>query len=96
MNQATDTAKRDDKKPRYDLIPREFLQRLAKTFEVGEAHYGRDNWKKGIKDNDFKRDCLNHAIEHLYRSQTDNIEDHFAHAVANLAMLIYFEEVDFS
>lgn len=90
-----ETAKRDDKKPRYDLIPVEALARLAKTFEVGEEHYGKDNWKKGIKDAEFKRDCLNHAIEHILR-YGDGSEDHLAHAMANISMLIYFEEHDFS
>jgi hypothetical protein len=66
MNQQTaqgTTKEREQKMPRYDLIPKEWLDELASIFEEGAAKYGEDNWKTPA----FFDDCLNHAMAHLLR-----------------------------
>lgn len=75
--------KRDKLRPRYDLIPIEFLDEFASIFEEGRRPrpglpegYG-DSWKKGGED--FLRDCLNHALWHLKKYQEgDRSENHLA------------------
>lgn len=52
-------------KPRYDLIPTWALRRIAQRFGEGAIKYGEDNWKKGLTDDVFIIDRINHATEHL-------------------------------
>lgn len=79
------TAKRDEVKPPYNLIPRIALEALARRFEKG-LHYGRDNWKKG--DQDWLEDAFNHALEHLYKyNEADVSEDT---QIQNLAAVMWF------
>ena len=58
-----DGAKRRDLKPRFDLIPFEFLQSVAGALSSGAVKYGPYNWKRGQKD--FFLDAWNHAFVHL-------------------------------
>ena len=75
-------ARRDAQRPRYDLIPREWLAALADIFEEG-LRYGEGNWKRG--DEAFYRDCLNHAQEHLARyNDGDRTEDQLAKVAWNV------------
>lgn len=75
--------KRDTIRPRHDLIPVEFLDELASIFEEGRRPrpglpegYG-DSWKRGGED--FLRDCLNHASNHLHKYMNgDQTENHLA------------------
>lgn len=57
----TTGAQRSELKPRYDLIPRIALVRLAARFEMG-LKYGEHNYKKGLPFDD----TFNHIIDHLY------------------------------
>lgn len=73
--------KRDTKRPRHDLIPIEFLDELASIFEEGLEKYG-DSWKKG--GDEFLRDCLNHASNHLHLyCNGDRTENHLAKVAWN-------------
>ena len=66
-------ARRSEEKLRYDLIPREALERLALRYtgsrdENGEPtggalKYGDFNWEKGLP----LTDTLNHVYDHLER-----------------------------
>lgn len=58
-------AVRSSKLPRYDLIPREVLNCLADRLKLGAAKYGEWNWQKGIADEEFLKDTLNHMQGHL-------------------------------
>jgi hypothetical protein len=52
---------------------------------LGVLKHGKGNWKKGV-DADV---CLNHLYEHLAQFQAGNTdEDHLAHALCRLMMLI--------
>ena len=68
-------AKRSSRMPRYDLIPKVAIDRLAERFtghygyqdipEGGALKYGEGNWEKGLPTSDV----INHAINHLTRYQ---------------------------
>jgi len=81
--------KRDIKRPRHDLIPLEFLDEIASIFEEGRRPrpgmpegYG-DSWKKGGED--FLRDCLNHASNHLFKYMNgDRSENHLSKVAWNV------------
>jgi Domain of unknown function (DUF5664) len=80
--------KRDAIRPRHDLIPVEFLDELAEIFAEGRRPrpglpegYG-DSWKNG--GDDFLRDCLNHASNHLHKYMNgDRSENHLAKVAWN-------------
>jgi hypothetical protein len=81
-------AKRRDRKPRFDLIPFEFLESVAQALASGAVRYGPYNWKHGQKD--FFLDAWNHAFVHLEKfKEGDAGEDHLAHLAANVAFLIW-------
>ena len=45
----TEDARKDDGgKLRYDLIPPEALEELARVYTVGAERYGERNWERGI------------------------------------------------
>lgn len=52
--------KRSERKPRYDLIPKEALVRLSARYEMG-LKYGEHNYKLGLPFDD----TFNHIIDHL-------------------------------
>lgn len=89
-------AKRSDMKPMYRLIPLVALERLALTLTEGHIKYDPDiytrNWKKG--DQDFAAACYDHLIEHVMKGAGgDTTEDHLGHAMANIAFLMWYEEM---
>ena len=81
-------AQRTDRKPRFDLIPFEFLESVADVLTEGAARYGRCNWKRGQKD--FFLDPWNHAFVHLQKfKEGDRSEDHLGHLACNVAFMIW-------
>lgn len=52
------------KLPRFDLIPRIALQKLAERFTLGSIKYGDFNYKKGFNDKKFILDRINHLRNH--------------------------------
>src|SRR5947209_10864987 len=81
-------ARRSDRKPRFDLIPFDFLEAVAEVLTRGAARYGPYNWKCGKKD--FFLDAWNHAFVHLQKfKEGDTSEDHLAHLACNVAFLIW-------
>jgi hypothetical protein len=50
--------------PRLDLIPYEANVRMAERFEVGLKRYGRDNWRKGLTDEDYVAERIAHMMNH--------------------------------
>ena len=81
-------AKRTDQKPRFDLIPFEFLESVAQVLSSGAATYRPYHWKRGQKD--FFLDTWNHALTHLEKfKEGDTSEDHLAHLACNVAFMIW-------
>src|SRR5690349_16756492 len=65
----TSGAKSSEEEPRYDLIPLPAMRLWAERLAYGAARHGTNNWQKGKDDPDYRRDRLNHAMEHLKRYQ---------------------------
>lgn len=77
-------------KPRFDLIPVEALNRLAKHYANGAKKYGEENWRKGLP---LDR-CFSSALRHLYQYKMgDDSEDHLSAVVFNVFCILTNEEV---
>jgi hypothetical protein len=88
-------AKSSEEQPRYDLIPYVAQRREAQRWQQGAAFHGENNWQRGRHDTAFRRDRLNHLVEHLNKwINGDRSDDHLAAIRCNAAMLIWFEEMD--
>ncbi len=75
-------------KGRFDLIPYEALERVAKVFEGGAKKYAERNWEKGIPTHRFMDSGLRHAMKHLAGRRD---EDHLAMAAWNFLCLLQTE-----
>ena len=53
------------KKIRFDLLPRTFLERVAKRFELGAHKYPAFNYKQGLEDKEYIIERINHLIQHV-------------------------------
>ena len=60
-------AKSSGNVPPYECLTETLLKRAALRMQLG-MHYGKHNWKKGIRDKSFILDRLNHAVEHLMKA----------------------------
>ena len=74
---------------RYDLVPPEGVEAVARAMHTGAVTHGSNNWKKGLKNSIL----VNHAIRHIveYLKEGNTTEDHVGHALANLMMLKWNE-----
>jgi hypothetical protein len=72
-------------KGRFDLIPFEALEALAKLFERGAKKYGESNWRKGAPISRYFDSMLRHALK-ANDGQTD--EDHLAAVMWNAGCAI--------
>lgn len=63
--------------PRFDLIPREALVRLAQRYERGLERYGKNNWREGVNNQEYILERLAHAVGHLY-ALMDQVEGRLA------------------
>lgn len=86
-------AKSSSEKPRYDLIYRGFLARLARRMGFGAERHGEDNYKQGAGDAVYRRDRINHLIEHALKyAEGDTSTDHLAAVAANANILAYLDD----
>lgn len=85
-------ATRSALKGRYDLIPREAVDALARRLELGAAVHGEHNWKEGGEE--FRRATINHLINHLLDyMENGNTKDANTDAIiANAAFLCFYEK----
>lgn len=70
---------------RFDLLPYEAVEALAKWYEAGSKKYDERNWEQGIS----VKDCINRMIRHAMKAGngwTD--EDHLAAVMWNAAAAI--------
>ncbi|HET6916699.1 MAG TPA: dATP/dGTP diphosphohydrolase domain-containing protein [Acidimicrobiales bacterium] len=75
----------DTGKPRYDLIPRFMLKRLAELYARGAAKYGEDNYTLADSEEELKRfkaSAFRHFIQWL---DGERDEDHGAAVFFNIA-----------
>ena len=57
--------------PDISMIPLEAIERLSARFELGAPKYGRDSWRKNMKEQgvNYLIERLNHGIYHMLRLQ---------------------------
>ena len=70
---------------RYDLVPPEGIEAVAKAMSVGATTHGAHNWKKGLRNSILINHALRHIVEYMKEGSVN--EDHIGHALANLMML---------
>lgn len=86
-------AKSSSEKPRYDLIYRGFLTRLAVRMGYGAAKHGERNFEQGKGDAVYRRDRINHLIEHALKyAEGDTHTDHLAAIAANCNILAWLDD----
>ncbi len=83
----------DQGKLRFDLVPPEFEQEVAKAFTYGANKYGDRNWEKGIDPNRLYAATRRHLHSwftgELLDEESGNY--HLAHAAACIAMMLTFD-----
>ncbi len=50
---------------RFDLVPRAFLERVARRFGVGAQKYGDLQYRAGLRDREYILDRMNHLQQHV-------------------------------
>jgi hypothetical protein len=87
-------ARKDDAgKLRYDLIPLEALEALARVYTFGADKYEDNNWKKGIRFSRVVAAMWRHMVAWAM-GQRDDPEtgiNHLAHVAWGCFTLIYFQ-----
>jgi len=77
-HEMSEKAKTDKSNTGLVLIPFYSILRIGRIFVEG-LRYGRDNWKKGVGDQEFQEERLEHALLHLIKwKEGDRTEDHLA------------------
>lgn len=76
---------------RYDLIPKEAIDALARRLALGARNHGENNWRCGGPE--FRKATLNHLVKHLLKYiERGNADDANTDAIiCNAAFLCYFE-----
>lgn len=85
--------KNDLKKVRWDLIPSDALEEVAKVLSYGAHKYAERNWERGISWHRCFRAIMNHAW-YWWRGQTKDPEtgySHMAHVACNALFLTAYE-----
>lgn len=79
----------DQGKGRYDLIPWEAIEELAKHCEVGALKYGERNCEKGIPISSLIDSAFRHLSKYM---QGADDEPHLRAALWNIAFAIWTEK----
>jgi hypothetical protein len=87
MQETNEGAKRESNegRGRFDLLPYEAMEALAKWYEDGAKKYAERNWEKGLS----VKDCINRMIRHALKAGNGwEDEDHLAAVMWNAAAAI--------
>ncbi len=86
--------KHDQEKPDLSLLPKEFLEEVAKAFMHGEKKYGRYNYRNGMDWHRLIAACFRHIT--AFNEGEDNDKEssfsHLGHAGACIAMLLVYKK----
>jgi len=90
--------KKDEGKLRYDLIPADVEEEIARVFTFGATKYGDRNWESGIKYSRLVAAARRHLASYLLGNQTDEEcgTHHLANAIVNLMMIVHFDKLEIS
>lgn len=83
--------KSDAGKPPMSLIPKDFLDEVAKAFAYGRGKYGQFNFTKGMKVTRLIDAAMRHLVAASWESEKDpeSGHDHLGHAGASIAMALF-------
>lgn len=83
-------AKNDSSKPDLSLLPRKFLEEVARAFMVGETKYGRYNYCRGIEASRLIAATMRHLSAWNEGEEHDPVDGqhHLGAAGANIAMAL--------
>lgn len=76
-------------KPRYDLIGRHGMKRVADLMARGAVKYGENNWAEGQSVSRSYESAFRHLIQF---AEGDAEEDHLAAVVFNIFNIIHVQE----
>ena len=85
--------KYDSGKPRFDLIPADALEEVAKVYAVGADQYGDRNWELGMTYGRLFRAMMSHAWA-WWRGERDDSKNklhHLTSVVFNALALLHYE-----
>lgn len=93
LPKTTEGRKDDQAKPDLSLLPKEFLEEVAKAFMHGEKKYGRYNYRAGMDWHRLVAACLRHISAFNEGEDTDSESNysHLGHAGACIAMLLVYQ-----
>lgn len=85
--------KNDNGKPRYDLIPPEFLEETAQVLAYGAQKYSPHNWSAGADWGRYFAAMMRHMWAWWRGENTDPETglSHLAHAACCLAFLMAYQ-----
>ncbi len=83
-------AKNDHKKPDLSLLPKIFMEEVARAFQVGEVKYGRYNYCKGHNASQLVAAAQRHMTAWFEGEEHDPVDGqhHLGAAGACLAMML--------
>lgn len=93
MKNPDEGVKHDDSKARYDLIPPELLETVARVLTFGATKYGERNWEKGMSWGRVFAALMRHMWV-WWRGEARDAEtgySHLWHAACCIAFLITYE-----
>lgn len=78
---------------RYDLVPPCFIQRVAARFGLGALKHEVYNWRKGVNDEVFVQERINHILTHWnkFLEEGNEKDDNLAAVAWGISMLMEFE-----
>jgi hypothetical protein len=85
--------KHDSGKPRFDLIPPEFLEETAQVLAYGAAKYSANNWAAGADWGRYFAAMMRHLWA-WWKGENEDPEtgfSHLAHAACCLAFLMAYQ-----
>ena len=85
-------ASRSPLKERYDLIPKEAIEAIARRLALGAEAHGENNWKTGGPE--FRKATLNHLMKHLldYMDNGNASDGNTDAIICNAAFLCFYEK----
>lgn len=88
-------AKNDQQKPDLSLLPKVFLEEVAKAFMVGEKKYGRYNYCKGHDASQLIGALMRHATAWFNGEEHDPVDGqhHLGSVGACVAMILRQQEL---
>lgn len=81
--------KKDEGKPRFDLIPWDAVEQVARVMTLGAAKYGDRNWENGLSHGRLLAAAFRHLTAYwLHKEEADLDPEFKTHHLANAACCV--------